>query len=256
MIKFSSGAILRVPAIQIIAFQIVVLTTIAGCALAQSRTDSITAIALRSAIDLYDKELGRNTMIFTGEGYYDPYQGIKGHQFFLDDYWEVGSVLYDGHHYDSVNLKYDILKDLIIVENYNSKGYSSPNILYGPKVSSFNLVGHQFVRLEKDPLSGLKEGYYETIYHKENIEIYIKRRKEIVNTSIERGIREKFEQKDRYYIFKDGKYNQVRRKKSIVKLFEDRKKEIKSFLNANNYDFKINPDLQYIEVVDFYISLL
>ena len=61
--------------------------------------------------------------------------------------------------------------------------------------------------------------------------------------------------RDRYYIRKDGNMYRVRKKRSILKVLADRKKEVKSFIRTNYFDFRTNPDYQLTEVVRYYDSL-
>lgn len=219
------------------------------------RQDEIIEKALAKAVSIYNTEIGRNSMVYTGSGYYDAHNGIKGHQYFIDDYWEQGSLIYDGHAFDSVFVKYDVYRDLLLIENFNSDGFLSPIQLYSPKVSAFDLMGYHFIRLEKDTISNIRAGYYNQMYKSKDIEVLVKRRKEIVNSNEINTIREEFAEKDRYYIKKNGKFYRVRKMGSILKVLEDQKKEIKSFIKKNNFRFKISPDKQLIEVVKYYDSL-
>ena len=43
--------------------------------------------AFLNTVRIYDKELSRNTMVYTGRSYFDDNNNIQGHQFFVDDYW-------------------------------------------------------------------------------------------------------------------------------------------------------------------------
>lgn len=212
--------------------------------------------ALAIAIDEYDRQLGRNTMTYTGRSYYDPNRSVNGHQFFVEDYWERGNVTYDGNKYDSIFLKYDIYKDLLLIENFNSDGFLSPIILFSPKVTSFELFGYSFKRIEKDTISNLKEGYYNIMYEENDMGVLIKRRKEITDVNATNTIVEEYSQKDKYYIKKDMTYHQVKKKNSILKVLVDHKKEMKSFIKLKNYRFINHPDLQIVEIVKYYNSLL
>lgn len=211
--------------------------------------------AFLNTVANYDKQLRRNAMIYTGRSYYDEHSNIQGHQFFIEDYWEQGNINYNGQVYDSIFIKYDIFRDLLLIENFNSDGFLSPIILYKQKISWFDLMGYHFVHLEKDTISSLKEGFYNQMYKSDNIEVLIKRRKEIVNSTSVNSLQEMFNQKDRYYIKKDNLYHQVRKRKSVLKLFEDQKKEVKSFIKKNRILFKTNADIELVAVVKYYESL-
>jgi len=217
--------------------------------------DDIVETALSHAISLYDKKMLRNTFVYAGKSYYDPHVGVKGHQFFKEDYWEQGRVNYNNSVYDSIYLKYDIYKDILIIENFNSDGFLSPITLFSPKVSSFDIMGYHFVRLKKDTISNLKEGFYNRMYQSVEVQVLIKRKKEIVQSGTSHSIHGMFTNKDKYYIKKGETYYQVRRKKSIIKVLTDHKKAVKNFIKKNKFYFRTDVDMQLVEVVKFYDSL-
>lgn len=226
---------------------------------AQQQSDSVAEsikIAFEKTVSIYDEQIGTNSILFTGSNYYDHNIGVKGHQYFYDDYWEQGKVIYEGNTFDSIFMKYDIYRDLLLLEHFNNDGYLAPIQLYSKKVSSFNLLNHDFIRLEKDTLSKIREGFYDLMYDGVNMKVLVKRRKETVHTNEINTIGEEFIQKDKYFIRKKGSFYQVKKKGSIIKVLEDRKKEIKSFIRKNNFRFKYNPDIQLVEVVKYYESLL
>jgi hypothetical protein len=211
--------------------------------------------AFSKAVKTYDSYLGKNSFTYTGVSYYDPYGGLKGHPFFYEDYWEPGNVVYDGNAYDSIDMMYDIYKDILTIENFGLNGLPSPIQPYGPKVESFQLHGYHFIRLETDTISNIKEGFYNLMFDGVKTQFIIRRRKEIVSTNEIHTIREMFVEKDRYYIKKDSLYIQVKKKKSIIKALADQGKEIKSFIRKNGLKFRDNPDDQITKVVTYYDTL-
>ena len=212
--------------------------------------------ALKQAISFYEAEQGRNSLIYTGRGYYDPHDGVKGHQYFIEDYWEIGNVTYDQSFHDSIYLKYDIYSDVLLVENFNSQGFLSPIELFAESVQEFQIYGQNFIRLEKDSISGLKEGYYNLMFNAEGLQVLVKRRKEIIQSNDINSLRKEFTQKDRYYIMKDGIYHRVRKKNSILKVLQDRKKALKRYIRQNHLLFRANPDLEIVQVANYYNSLI
>ncbi len=212
--------------------------------------------AFVKTIAIYDSEIGSNSMVNTGSSYFDSFTGVKGHQYYLNDYWEEGSVVYEGHFYDSIYLKYDINQDQLLIEHFNSDGYQAPIKLYKPKVSTFDILGYTFIRLEKDTISNIKTGYYNLMYKSRDLQVLVKRRKEIIRSNGIGTISEEFSEKNKYYIKKDAHYFQVKKKNSVIRVLSDRKKEVKIFMKRNNFRLKINPDTQLVEIVDYYDSLL
>ncbi len=218
-------------------------------------TESINA-AFEKAVSLYDKQIGNNSILYTGSNYYDDNFGVQGHQYFYDDYWEQGKVTYNGNTFDSIFMKYDIYRDLLLLEHFNNDGYLAPIQLYSKNVAGFRLFDHSFIGLEKDTLSKIREGFYDLMYEGASTKVLVKRRKEKVRSNEINTLSEEFSQKDKYFIRKKDAFYQVKKKGSILKVLEDRKKEIKSFIKKNNFRFKDNPDSQLVEVVKYYESLL
>jgi hypothetical protein len=212
--------------------------------------------ALAKAISFYDRELDRNTMLYTGISYYDPHSTIKGHQFFGDDYWEQGSIDYNGQHYDSIYVKYDIFKDQLLVENFNSNGFLSPIILDRTKVNSFDLREHHFMKIEADTTSILRTGYYDLMYQGNELQFVVHRRKEIVDSNEISTIREEFAIKDRYYIKKGDDYYRFRNKNSLLKILKDHKKELKAFIKRSGMQTTMQPDVLFTRIIKYYDSIL
>lgn len=233
-----------------------VLLFLTGRVTAQQLSKDHSGTALKNAIHYYDQEIARNSMIYTGPGYIGNYGGMKGHQYFVDNYWETGSVTYAGSPYDSIDLMYDVYQDQLLIENFNSKGYLSPIRLYGPEVNSFTLFGYYFEWIDADTTSGFKPGYYNVMFQDKGLRLLVKRKKE-VTTSDEIGvIREMFVESDRYFIWKDGGYHQVRRKRSVLKLLPDHKKELKRFIHDHRLTFRHQADVYLTKVVKYYSTLM
>lgn len=214
-----------------------------------------TQKAFAKAVKSYDNYIGKNSFTYTGVSFYNSYGGIKEHPFFLEDYWEPGNVVYNGNAYDSIDMMYDIYADNLIIQNFGLNGLPSPIEPYGPYVQSFQLHGYHFIRLERDTIANIKEGFYNMMYDGDNAQLIIKRRKELVNSNEINNIGEMFSEKDRFYIKKDGLFYQVKKKKSIIKVLEDRSKELKSFIRTNGIKFNENPDFKIAEVVKYYDTL-
>ena len=80
----------------------------------QLSKDEKVDFALMEAVKKYDSHLRRNTMVYTGRSYHDARPNVKGHQYFGEDYWEFGRIDYDNNVYDSIYLKYDKCRSLLI----------------------------------------------------------------------------------------------------------------------------------------------
>jgi len=229
--------------------------------LAQDKTNDLISSssdeAYENALNIYNDVIGRNSMIYTGGDYYYVHSGIKGHPFFIDNYWEYGTILYDGERYDSIQVKYDIFKDLLIVRHFGKDGYLVPIVLYSPKVKEFTLMDHHFIYILEDTLSDFKSGFFDLLYDGEKVKALSKRRKkEIKGQNIVTQLEKEYSLKDKYYIKSGDKYYPANSKSSVLKILSDRKSEVKMFIKKNKSRFRNNYERQLIEVAQYYDSIL
>lgn len=226
---------------------------------AQSETENLTSTssnkAFVNALNIYNNAIGRNSLIFTGGVYHDSQRGIKGHPFYMNDYWEIGTIVYEGQKYDSIEIKYDILRDLLLVKNIDKRGFIWPIQLNSLKVEEFNVMGHHFMNIEEDTLSNFKTGFYDVLSDGDKAKVLIKRRKEINESQGFGKLEKEYVLNDIWYIISSQEYYVVKRKSSILKVFADRKNEIKAFLRKNKDKFRNDHEKQLIEVVEYYNSI-
>lgn len=216
---------------------------------------NFTDSAYLNAVKAYDLAIARNSFLYTGRVYNTKYGSIKNHPYFLDDYWEEGKIVYQGQPFDSVYMMYEIYSDLVLIEGFTTKGALTIIKLHSPDVSAFSLHGHHFVRLNEDTLQNFREGFYDQLYDGQHVQLYCKRIKAIVKNNDVNTVAESFFQKDKYYIRKEGQYFQVKKKKSVLKVLHDHKKELRAFANNNRLYFADEQEQSILSMVQFYDSL-
>lgn len=218
---------------------------------------STTNEALANAVNQYKTAIGRNSRIFTGSYYYDKNLGmIEGHPFFLNNYWNEGSIIYEGQQFDSISIRYDIYRDLLLVRYIDKNGYAVPIQLHPLKVKKFMAMGHHFLHIEGDTLSGIKTGFFDLLYDGEKAKVLAKRRKEVSRTQNFNDLVRGYFVNDKFYIKKDQNYYEVKGKKSLLELLSDKKNEIKAFLKENRAMFKKDHERQLVESVEYYNSMV
>lgn len=237
------------------------LAIIPSYILAQDNMDdtnsSSSVIAYENALNSYEKAIGRNSMIYTGPNYRYVHTGIAGHPYFIDNYWESGTISYEGQCYDSIEIKYDIIRDLLIVKHLGMDGYLVPLELYSPKVEEFNLLGHHFLYIKEDILSDFNSGFYDLLYDGDTVEVLAKRiKKETKGQNSISKLEKRYVQKDKYYLKYKSKYYPVKGKKSYLKVLSDKKSELKTFIRNNKSRFRNEYEKQLVEVVRYYNSIL
>lgn len=194
--------------------------------------------SLSNATALYNESVKNQLLIFNGPEYNEFPEPYNGFPYFKSEYWEEGSIHYDGEQYDSITMMYDIYTDELVIEHYDQKGYAAKVKLDKNKIDRFSLLGSSFVKLTKDSAerAGVRPGFYDVAYNG-NVKLMAKRRKDIVKETTQNTILTEFVRKDDFYVYKDGVYYPVRRKKSILKVFGDKKKAVRQFIKKNHLSF-------------------
>lgn len=224
-----------------------------------AQSDSIKALrmsaALEKAIWSYDQKIGRNSFLFTGRVYAADYGSVRNHQFFEDDYWEEGTIFYEGQQFDSIYMMFDIYNNEILLEHFNSDGYLAPITLDKSKVSSFEIMGHTFIRLEEDTVSGLNAGFYDKLHTGDQLGVYVLRKKEISKSNTMNNLYEEFIDNNKYFLKKDGVYHRIRRRKDIWNVLREQKKPLRRYLRKNVLLFNQEPERTLVTAVNYYESL-
>lgn len=213
---------------------------------------SATDNAYQNAAGSYKDVIGRNSRIYTGKYYFDRNLGIAGHPFYIDNFWDTESIVYDGQRYDSIEIRYDIYNDFLLIKYIDPEGYVTPVELNNEKVDAFTFKKHHFFRIEKGTSDQLNSGFYDLLHAGKPVTVLAKRRKEISRLNSSGGQVREYQTKDRYYIKYGEQYHPASGKKAMLQILSDRKNEIKTFLKNNKAALRKNFERQLVEVARFY----
>lgn len=171
------------------------------------------------------------------------------HQFFNDREWNYGSVRFDGQRFDSVQLKFDVFKQELLVHHLNGDHM----ILQPDKVTDFIVQAHYFKRLvlAKDIDGKMNTGFYDVVYGGKS-QLLVFRKKERQEKIEERKVIALYPVKDRYYLFHNGVYKQVRSKKSVLALFPGSERSLKRSLRAKQFSYRKNREEAILTMVQQY----
>ena len=209
--------------------------------------------ALASALRMYDSVNVWSQHLYNGPSYFVYDAKSEDHPFFESRDWVRGSVNYNGQLYDGVMLKYDIVKDQLIMRHYEGEGHIS---LQKDRVSFFALGKHQFYRYESGKGVGkdMKATFYQMLYAGKT-RVLARRAKERLTKIENMRVIAQFFEKDHYYLLKNGADVGVKRKKALLELFPDRKKELKKYWRANGIQFSDSREEAIVKTVIHYDEL-
>jgi hypothetical protein len=207
-------------------------------------------LSVSNAVSVQSQQLGENLRLYNGSAYTYSYSGTKGHPFFRLDSMLPGDLLYDEAYYSSVPMFYDLVIGEVIISSF-ARDHNI--MLVGDKISQFDLLGHHFVRLQKDSTHGatIQTGFYDQVYSNQTV-VYVKREKKLKEVAKAEGIDARFIDFNYYFIKRNNLFYSISNSGALLDVFADRKNELKKYLRKNHYNFKRQPEITLIKAAEYY----
>jgi hypothetical protein len=233
-------------------FYILLICIFSQHATAQNADDTTLRKNALNAINAYYQTLGEESPLYNGSEYLEyAYTLQEGHPFFLSTNFVNGNVNLDGMIFLDVPMLYDIIKDQLIIQDFQ-KVYKIN--LPADRVQQFSLLGHLFMRLTRDSIGQIKTGFYDRLYNGKT-SLFAKREKKILEKYSNVQISKVVISQNIYYIKKDGIYRAVKNKSSMLAVLKNKKKDVQQYLKTNNIKFKQEPERAMIMAVKYYDQL-
>ncbi|MCC9167129.1 hypothetical protein [Pontibacter harenae] len=211
--------------------------------------------SVSAAVNSYREAVGLNAHLYNGPEYVtETISYLEGHQFFKEKIPTSGAVLYDGTWFNNVPMLYDVVIDELAIFH---PGNGILQRLIKEKVQMFTLQDHLFVFIKSDSISAnsvIKPGLHDLLY-KGEVQVLAKRDKDIQERATSKGMEGAYEVMDKYYLYKDGAYHQVKSKSSVLKVLRDEKKQLQKFARAQKLKFRRNREEALVQVAAHYDAL-
>ena len=217
----------------------------------QTYDSSIANASINNAISVYHQKMQRSAGLYNGSEYEEyAFSFTEGNPYFGSRDRVNGSILYDGVLYKNVLMKYDEVKDVVVIW-YNNDAVQ----LLSESIARFEIQDHFFTRIVKTSAKDLNTGFYEQLYGgktgvlKKTIKVIQQK------TDVSDGIQRFIDQKTYYYLKGPNGYTQVSSKKDVTDIFKDHKKETREFINSKNLNYKKDPGDFLASVAAYYDTL-
>jgi predicted nucleotide-binding protein len=163
-----------------------------------------------------------------------------------------GSVVINDKEFNNLQVRYDIYNDELltitdrgIIIQLNKEMIDFFSMEYNNKVFHFK-------NIDADSLSSLS-GYVNVLYDGKT-PLYVKYRKEILLLAVENKY-DLFNQINKIYLQKYGKFIQINSKKEFLGILKDQKQQVHNFIKTNNIRIsKKNPE-SFKPVIEYYDKL-
>lgn len=188
--------------------------------------------------DLVSQAFGLDQDLVNGVQYSNKYRNTRGHPYFLEDKFQLGSVSVDGRMYDDVWLKYDLLSQHVEIEYEDYSGGKSRLITVAERMGAFNFGIYNFRKMN---LQGEGELYYQAI-RTGFFTCYIHWDKRLVPVHDGAGYTGQFsDPRPVCRLEQDGAISPFHDRRSFARLFgEELQKEIIRFLKSEHISFRKN----------------
>ena len=208
--------------------------------------------AIHNLIQFYYSSISTQPPLYTAPLYERHIPAFSsGHPFFFSDTFSIGTIGYDGLVYEGVPVLYDIVRDELITRSPNGFAIA----LIKPKVDSFFIAGHSFIKLNDDTSVVTTQSYYERLWNG-NIRLLAKRKKIIQMTTGITTIERRVYAQDHYYIYgRNRVFETIKNKNSLLGALKDKKSALQQFIKQNNLKFKENFEEDAARVVAYYNQL-
>lgn len=207
--------------------------------------------------DYFDKAIGKeNIAISNGKMFMNTFRTLDTDQFYNSKF-SIETIVYENESYNNVNLKYDILRDILIFRPYGESENFGIELI-GRNVNSFSLRGKKFVNLSlfTNATASFVKGYYEENTTSDKVSFYIKHKKETKEVISNLGVYNSFQNYNEYVVLYNDSFSQIKKAKDLVKIFPTLTDEIKTFETENNTLLKTDRELFFEKLIKKINSLI
>ncbi|MFY0687371.1 MAG: hypothetical protein JXQ90_09410 [Cyclobacteriaceae bacterium] len=193
-----------------------------------------------SILEIYEGTLARSSSV-----------SAIAHQFYGNMEWASGQIEYNGRVYDDVQMLYDVYTDVLLVKNVAAKDQFEPAIRINQnRIDAFRLNEAQFTQLRDDAPQGISNGIYEVVFQGDKIELLAKRVKLKKMSSGMSGVGDvDYYHQDRYYMFYDSVYVELKSNKSLYEVFPEMSNELKSLVKEMSINVKKQVDTDLVNLM-------
>jgi hypothetical protein len=214
--------------------------------------DSSLLYATGQPVQSYINSRGNSLQLYNGVEYVFLYQQVKGFPFYSVNRFEENNIVYDGILYQHVPLAYDIVSNQVITKTLDNNYLQ----LIPEKINSFTINNHLFVRLAAADVANtaLTPGFYDATINNAAA-LLIKHEKVVIHSSKPEEP-DHFNEYNYYYLKKGDTYYAVKNSRTLLKILQDKSSELKAFMHQYKLNFKKNPELALIRMIEYYAQLM
>ena len=212
-----------------------------------------TEAIVNENISSYLKSVSLHAVIYSGKVEARYTVGAVNYPYLDTDEFRTGILSFDGRVYSDVLIRLNQhLEELSVMSPGKNFSVMVPkNRIDYAIIDSLLIVHHQ-----PESADGIymPEGFYIRLYNGEN-QVW---KRDVYNLDMRQNHlywENFFNKKTKIYVLKDGKYNPVKNKKTLLNIFSDKKKELNIMIKEHDIDFRANLEKAIVTVTNYYDEL-
>ena len=207
---------------------------------------------------LYMEQAGGSALLYRGHRAYGYPTPFNGTYFWYGPEYRVGSVIYNGKHYDNLLLNVDAVRQDLLVKSRDGK------VLNSDYVTSFTMDGRKFLNLRNIYGETAPSGYWEVLYDgrakvlKQVVRILMQDLEGNLRSAMgydgeyKAGVYNVFVYEEKFcYMAEDGTLTPIRRRGQILRFYKDHKRVISRHISHMESSGMLPMEQYCVEVVKY-----
>ena len=171
------------------------------------------------------------------------YPGVREHPYLDSQTYREGNLWVDGRLYPAVRMRLNVYADELSVR--------SPDNRFGVVVAPERIDSACFA--EYDAFYDGKA--FSVRLYNGKYPVWKRQTKQIERVANGMNYEQVFTSQTRFYVYKDGRFQNAGSKRSLLKAFAERKKELNAYARQQQLNWKENPADAILRLVKYYESL-
>ncbi len=208
----------------------------------------------------FDNIIGlENTGLFNGVEYLEKHLTINEKQKYLfSNQYLSGTITYDGQPYYTIDMKYNVYDDLLLVKLKSRDGETAFQ-LHKDLIAGFVLEGHGFINIRnKEAEQAGIYGFYEILADEPDIQLLKKHTKKQKKKLDKQTTYYEFENDDPVFVVAvNSQYFSIRNHRSLIRIFPEHKEEIRKYFRTQKGLRRSGPEsflINLIPVLQTFVS--
>ncbi|MDL2208445.1 hypothetical protein LJB97_02355 [Parabacteroides sp. OttesenSCG-928-O15] len=219
-----------------------------------SAQETTTKSVLIETIKEYQQEVGDYAVPYNGKEESQYYLNLTNHPYWRSAEFAVGDLWYNHVLYKDVLMRLNMHRDELVVQ---MPGKPFTIVLEKEKFNQARLHGHTLIPSQAGVLKNAPSGHYNLLLHNGFFPIIKSYAVSLEEKIVDRMLEHSFRMSEKIYVCKEGVCYPINKKRSLLQLFPDKKKELETYIKQHKLKFnRKQREESIVQVVNYYETML